>query len=250
MTNSEDYGWDILCKNKELCTAGWWLTFWSGAVNALTSFTVVFLRTTHMSGRVTDQARYLLTNPFMALLVSLALFSFVAGAFSGSKAMNYWGFTPCLLFPAMPMMAAAVLIYLGFTATGPQGVEGARLILGALLPFGFGWQNSITSKGRLGRTTHMSGELTDLGIVLAAGDWKRAGYLFTKYLGFLSGGMAGYLGSRHSPALVLALVSAGYAATVIVFHFRNAWTAETVPANVMAIANSGSWDKESNKIIL
>lgn len=216
------YDWDILCKSKVLCTAGWWLTFWAGAMNALTSYSVMFMRSTHMTGRMTDQARYVLTNPAMAVFVTLVLASFVGGSYCGTRALPYLGLSYGLLVPALPMLLAAGVVSLGFSASGPSGVEPGRYVLGTLLPFAAGWQNSVTSQGRLGRTTHLSGELTDLGIALATGNRDRAVYLFTKYSGFVAGGMLGYLGGQGAPVLTMVGIAGGYAATVAVFHLKNA----------------------------
>lgn len=221
-----EYDWDILCQSKALCTAGWWLTFWAGALNALTSYSVLYMRSTHMTGRITDQARYMLTNPAMALFVSLMIASFVAGSYFGTKTLPHLGMTYSLLVPALPVLLAAGLVYLGFSASGPQGVEAGRYVLGVLLPFAPGWQNSVTSQGRLGRTTHLSGDMTDLGIALAAGNRDRAIYLFIKYSGFVAGGIVGYLGGQAAPILTMVGIAGGYACTVVAFHLKNAWAAE------------------------
>lgn len=216
------YEWEILYKNHELNSAGWWLTFWAGAINALTTSSVLFMRSTHMSGRVTDQAIYLLTNNVaMALFVSVVVLGFVAGAYYGAKAFPRLGISCSLLIPALLKLPAAGLVYLGFSASGPQGVETGRYLLGLLLPFAAGWQNSVTSQVGIGRTTHLTGDLTDLGIALATGNRGRAAYILIKYSGFVFGSVLGYLGGQSAPVITMAGIAAGQALTVVVFHVKN-----------------------------
>ncbi|MCW3489379.1 DUF1275 family protein [Dethiobacter alkaliphilus] len=218
------FDWEILCQSKILCTVGWWLTFWAGAMNALTTSAVLFMRTAHMTGPVTDQAQHLMTNPAMAFLATIIIASFVAGSYYATKALPHLGMTYGLLFPVLPVLLAVGLVLGGFYASGPYGTETGRFLLGVLLPFATGWQNSVTSQGRIGRTTHVTGDLTDLGVALAAGKRSYAVYLLIKYSGFLAGGIIGYLGGQVTPALTLVGIAGGYGVTVVIFHFRNAWS--------------------------
>jgi hypothetical protein len=82
--------------------------------------------------------------------------------------------TYSLLVPALPILLAAGLVHFGFYVSAPYALEAGRFVLGILLPFSAGWQNSVTSQGSIGRTTHLSGDLTGLGIALAAGNRDRA----------------------------------------------------------------------------
>ena len=215
--------WEILCENATLCAAGLLLTFWAGAINAVTSFSVLFLRSAHMSGPTTDQAKYLVTNPVMALLVSLTIVSFICGAFAGTKGFLRLGFTPALALTAAPVLLAAIFIRLGYYGTERYSMEAGRFLMAILLPFAMGWQNSVTSQGRIGRTTHITGDITDLGIALARRDSRAAAYLFVKYLGFVTGGVSGYLALRFEPGTVLAVCAVGFATTVLAFHWRNSF---------------------------
>jgi uncharacterized membrane protein YoaK (UPF0700 family) len=210
--------WEILCTDKTLCTAGWFFMFWPGAINALTTFSVVFLRSAHMTGPASDQAKYLLSDPSLALLTTVIIGSYVFGAFAATKILLRYGFTTAMLGAAVPMLLAVMTINLGLRGADTSVLEAGRVIIAFLLPFSMGWQNSVTSQGKIGRTTHLTGELTDLGIAIARKNRTRVIYLFLKYLGFVAGGIAGYLGSQFNPALALTVIIAGYAGTVLVFH--------------------------------
>ncbi|MDW7650833.1 MAG: DUF1275 family protein [Bacillota bacterium] len=236
---SMQYDWEILCKNKVLCIAGWWFTFWAGILNAFSTYSVIFMRTTHMSGRVTDQAKNLLTNPAMALFITVVLASFVTGSYYGTKALPRLGMTYSLLVPVLPLLLTAVLVYFGFTAAGKYSMEPWRFLLGMMMPFAAGWQNSITSQGRIGRTTHFTGDLTDLGILLASGNRERASYIAIKYSGFVAGGMIGYLGGQSVPALTLVGLAGGYTATVVVLHLKNALAAQPAVSRATQWKNTG-----------
>jgi hypothetical protein len=41
----------------------------------------------------------------------------------------------------------------------------------------------------------------------------------------MAGGMIGYTGGQFMPALTMVGIAGGFAATVIVFHLKNAWSA-------------------------
>lgn len=209
--------WKVLCTDKTLCAAAWFFTFWPGAVNALTTLSVIKLRSAHMTGPITDQARYLLSNWSLALLLTLVIGSYVFGSFTATKVLLRYGFTIAMLGAAAPMLFA-VLIIMGFGESDTNVTEAGRVLIASLLPFSMGWLNSVTSQGKIGRTTHLTGELTDLGIALARRNRSQAIYLFLKYFGFASGGIAGYLGSFIKPVLALTVIIAGYTGTVLVFH--------------------------------
>lgn len=225
---NDTYDWDILCRSRTLCTAGWFMTFWAGAVNAVTSFSVLFMRSSHLTGRVTDQAKYLLTNSMMAVLVTLVIASFILGSFAGTKGLAMMGLTKALLMVALPVALAGLSAQWGIRGSGPIDLEPGRFVLAFLIPFGMGWQNSVTSQGKMGRTTHITGDLTDLGIALAKNDSPRAAYLFSKYLGFLSGGIVGYFASTWNPGLTLVLCSMGFCLTVLTYDVMNTKSALSV----------------------
>lgn len=77
-------------------------------------------------------------------------------------------------------------------------------IFAVLLPMGMGWQNGATSQSDIGRTTHVTGDITDLGLKLAQGDWAKAAYYGTKFLSFVLGGMMGIYLLEFSPIMGLA----------------------------------------------
>lgn len=155
------------------------LAFIAGAVNA-GGFLVLARYTSHMTGFTSQVADSLVTGDMQVLLGALgAILAFLAGAATAAIQIN-WGrqFGLRHLY-ALPLLLEAALML-------PFGLMGA-LTLGwstpfavpltvLLLSFIMGVQNAVASKvsgGKI-RTTHMTGNFTDLGIELGkALYWNR-----------------------------------------------------------------------------
>ncbi|MEW6522810.1 MAG: DUF1275 family protein [Bacillota bacterium] len=177
------------------------LSFSAGTVNGAATVALVFERTTHMSGRVNDLLRDLVFDPPEGLLVACLVGSFVLGAFFAGMLVPRRGVTPALLGTAVLLAAAGAA-----TWTGEVALDGSRYIVASLLALAAGLQNGATSQVAVGRTTHVTGDLTDLAIAMAAGDRGRAAFLLAKLTAFSGGGIAGFMGIRHGHlALVLLL---------------------------------------------
>lgn len=198
-------------------TLGLLLAFNAGAMNA-GGFLVLHMYTSHMSGFASQLADGLVMGQSTLLLNALgALLAFVAGAAVASMQIN-WGRQHRLRHPyALPLLLEAALML-------PFGLMGA-ITLGwhtpfavpltvLLLSFIMGLQNALASKlsGGKVRTTHMTGNLTDLGIELGKLlYWNRRGgppsqqvrhnqqrlHLFGGLiLMFVAGGLAGAAGFK------------------------------------------------------
>ncbi|MBS3950113.1 MAG: DUF1275 domain-containing protein [Peptococcaceae bacterium] len=213
------FEWSVLQNPTALRVTAGALTFLAGIINGLASVALVFARVSHMSGRIIDQAQYLLIYPIHALFVSTLIFSFFAGTILGSIALQRFKLTGALLLATVPILAAALVVTLGIHGSSANSYEPARFLIAFLLPLGMGWQNSVTSQTRLGRTTHMTGELTDLGVCISKGYWERAGFLFIKYAAFFLGAIFGYVGAKFSPALTLLLSAAGIVMTTLCLQY-------------------------------
>lgn len=162
-------------------TLGLLLAFNAGAVNA-GGFLVLHMYTSHMTGFASQLADAIVMRESTLLLNALgAILAFVAGAAVAALQIN-WGRQHQLRYPyALPLLLEAALML-------PFGLMGA-ITLGwrtpfavpltvLLLSFIMGLQNALAAKvsGGKVRTTHMTGNLTDLGIELGKMlYWNRRG---------------------------------------------------------------------------
>ncbi|KQP40008.1 YoaK family protein [Pseudorhodoferax sp. Leaf274] len=193
------------------------LAFNAGAINA-GGFLVLHQYTSHMTGFTSQLADGLALGQVGLVLTALgALLAFIAGAAATAVLVN-WGRQHRLdSIYALPLLCEALLMF-------PFGLMGA-ITLGwetpftvpltvLLLSFIMGLQNAVSSKASGGRvrTTHMTGNVTDLGMELGKMLYvnrapsahrpvrhDRAKLRLTGGLlaGFVLGGMAGALGFTH-----------------------------------------------------
>jgi uncharacterized membrane protein YoaK (UPF0700 family) len=190
------------------------LAFNAGAINA-GGFLVLHQYTSHMTGFTSQLADGLALGQGRLVLTALgALLAFVAGAAATAMLVN-WGRQHRLdSIYALPLLCEALLMFpfglMGAITLGWQTPFTVPLTV-LLLSFIMGLQNAVSSKtsgGRV-RTTHMTGNVTDLGMELgkllyfnraASGNGPvrhdRAKLRLTGGLlaAFVLGGMAGALG--------------------------------------------------------
>ncbi len=125
--------------------------------------------------------------PVFSLFSSMvALFMF--GSFVGARVHKRFG-----LWVGLFLSAAAVAIVAGIAAFAGADSEETRVVCKSLIPFAMGCMNSCTSLAGIGRTTHLSGPATDIGINLANGDFGAALYWALRWLGFIFGAFASAL---------------------------------------------------------
>jgi len=193
------------------------LAFNAGAMNA-GGFLVLHMYTSHMTGFASQVADAIVLGQATLLLNALgAILAFVCGAAVAAIQIN-WGRQHRLRHPyALPLLLEAALML-------PFGLMGA-ITLGwhtpfavpltvLLLSFIMGLQNALAAKTSAGkvRTTHMTGNLTDLGIELGkmlywnrrgrpAGQLVRHNGPRLRFFGglvlmFVAGGLAGAAGFK------------------------------------------------------
>jgi uncharacterized membrane protein YoaK (UPF0700 family) len=176
----------------------------AGLVNSVTMSAVVFEPTTYMSGRMNDLLRDLVFDLPEGLLVACILYCFVMGGAAAAWLVSRVGSIKTFLLSAAPLALGTALVW---TAGGPGNEDvytALRYGVAALMSFATGVLNGATSQNKIGRTTHVTGDLTDLGVAIARADWWRATYLFFKQVGFALGGLIGFLAVRTwAPATVL-----------------------------------------------
>lgn len=199
-------------------TLGLLLAFNAGAINA-GGFLVLHMYTSHMTGFASQVADGLVMGNATLLLNALgALLAFVCGA-AVSAMLVHWGrqhhlrnvYALPLLIEAALMLVFGLMGAITLTWHTPFAVPLTVL----LLSFIMGLQNAMgtkTSGGKI-RTTHMTGNITDLGMELGKMlYWNRQGtpvaelvhanrqrlQLFTGLIGmFILGGLAGASGFKY-----------------------------------------------------
>lgn len=162
----------IICANV-------WVAILAGFINTTTTLSILFERSAHMSGRANDLGKGLIA-PFIvtdgtkknmlyeeALIILVITVAFVCGSYLGAKALKKLGFGKSIIVVGLPLALASLSVLVGVSA----GTEGnfcyARVLWACLLAFPMGMQNAITSLTPIGRSTHVTGTLTDLGISIA-----------------------------------------------------------------------------------
>ncbi len=196
-------------------TLGLLLALNAGAVNA-GGFLVLQRYTSHMTGFASQLADgVILRDADLLLTAAGAIVAFTVGAATTAVLVNYARRQKLQSVYALPLLFEALLLF-------PFGLLGAVTLswhtpfsLPAtvlLLSFMMGLQNAVGSKTSGGsiRTTHMTGNITDLGMELGKvlywnwqqspgqprvkGDWNRIRRTGGLLLAFVLGGLAGAAG--------------------------------------------------------
>jgi len=218
-------GWEMLSHPRMKVLVGIIFAFWAGAVNCVTTLTILFERSSHVSGRLNDVGMNLILFPIDALLVFTIWIGFVFGAFLAGKLLDRIGLTPSLLLVAGMLLIAALLVRHGFYAENPDSYDFGRMVIAFILPLAMGYQNSLTSQLPIGRTTHWTGDSTDVGTALAKGNYFLAFYNTVKITGFIIGAavvayviaVANLLPSPYE----LLTIAAGFTLVVLILHWVN-----------------------------
>ncbi len=155
---------------------GWVLAFNAGAVNA-GGYLVLQMYTSHMTGFASQLADGLVLDNLKMLLNALgAILSFMVGAAVCAILVNWGRERRLYSVYALPLMLEALMLL-------PFGLMGAATLSWQtpfavpltvlLLSFKMGLQNAVGSKTSGGsiRTTHMTGNITDLGMELGKLLW-------------------------------------------------------------------------------
>lgn len=180
-----------------------WTTVLAGMINAITTFSLLFERSSHMSGRATDlgvgfAAPFIVADQARrtafweeGLIVLIIMASFVFGAVLGAILIRTVGFGAGVMIVAFPIALAGIMIYHGVAPGAANAFSTERAVWGFLLALPMGMQNALTSLTPIGRSTHVTGTLTDLGISIASHTHKKTIHLFARWAGFALGGAAG-----------------------------------------------------------
>ncbi len=217
-------GWEMLSRPGIRMLVGGVYSFWAGAINCVTTLTIFFERASHVSGRLSDVGMNLVLFPIDALLVFLIWVGFVFGAFLAGKLLDRIGLTPCLLLVAGILTIGALLVRGGLYAETSDDYGFGRMMIAFVIPIAMGFQNSLTSQLPIGRTTHWTGDSTDLGTALAKGNYFLAFYNTLKIMSFICGAaISGYLvGIVGLPSpYELLTIAAAFILVTLILHWVN-----------------------------
>jgi uncharacterized membrane protein YoaK (UPF0700 family) len=185
----------------------------AGAANA-GGFLAVRQYTSHMSGMVSAMADNLAVGSLSLVFSGLAaVAAFLAGAFLTTLAVRWARERRLESEYALPLLAEAFLLIL-FGLTGRVFSGGHVLDTVMLLCFTMGLQNAIITKisDAVIRTTHLTGMVTDIGIVLGRMAYRgsngaattvsvelnKLGLLSSLVALFFVGGVIGAFGFKHA----------------------------------------------------
>jgi uncharacterized membrane protein YoaK (UPF0700 family) len=186
---------------------GAWLAFTAGFVNAIAFLGAAHTGLTHMSGQLTQVSLTLREGNLLATANAAAMVAafFVGAVLSGaiirsselSKASRRYGFA--LLLEAGFLFTAALL--------GARGSSWSP----HFVAMSAGMQNALATSysGAVIRTTHMTGIITDLGLLLGhalrgqTAEWGRIKLLSLLLFSFFFGGALGGVAFSHFEAPML-----------------------------------------------
>ncbi len=216
--NAQANSWGMLETYRGLVGVGTLMSMVAGSINGIATNAIVFDRVSHLTGRVNNMLRDLWINPWHGLLVVGIVYIFVLGTFMGGKLLPWLGLTYSLLVSVIPLVLVSALLYAYGVIDPPREMYyPLRYLMAYLLALAMGLQNSITSQTAIGRTTHFTGDLTDMGLAIAHRDWDWAGYVFAKHLGFAGGGFVGFLLSRSVPAHIGIAVATVFLVVLVLY---------------------------------
>ena len=195
-------------------TLGMVLAFNAGAINA-GGLLAMHAYTSHMTGFASQIADGWAFDDAELLLNALgAILAFTSGAATCIILVNWARQHRLQSVYALPLLQEALLL-LVFALVGSMtltwNTHYALPVTLLMLSFIMGWQNAISSKSSGGRirTTHMTGNITDLGMELGNAilpatprrqtppDWQRMRICAGLFAMFVLGGMVGAVGFEY-----------------------------------------------------
>ena len=179
-----------------------WIAVLAGYLNAFTTVALLFERSSHMSGRATDLGRgimaffvesgakrtALVEEAVIILIISAC---FVAGAAIGTKLNRSIGLAKTIIVIGLFIATAYLMVLIELPAGVKDVFSLERSLWSFLLCFPMGMQNAATTLTPMGRSTHVTGTLTDLGISIASRTNRQTIHLFGRWVGFVGGSAIG-----------------------------------------------------------
>lgn len=194
-------------------SVGFVLVFASGWLNIVGLRYAFFDSVSYVSGRGIRIGMAMFDGDLFFLAVALGtLLSFIFGGYVGAILTRRLGIGSGLLVSAAAVICSGV-IFAMTEINAFEASEAASYLSMHILPFATGCMNASTSMTGIGRTTHLTGPATDIGMSLAAGKKKQAAYWCVRWLGFIMGAFMAMLAfafmkSNRIPAFFMLIVPA------------------------------------------
>lgn len=193
-----------------------WIAALAGYLNAFTTVSLLFERSSHMTGRATDMGRGIMaffvetgaTRSALveeAVIIFIILTSFLAGAIIGTKLTRSIGLAKTIIVIGLWVGISCLMVVIELPAGVKDVFSLERSLWAALLCFPMGMQNAATTLTPIGRSTHITGTLTDLGISIASRTNRQTIHLFCRWGGFVGGSAVGLGVFLIAPALSVQL---------------------------------------------
>lgn len=216
----------IVSANKEISaiskesSAGFVLIFSAGWLNIVGIKLAFFDSVSFVTGRGIRIGMAMFEGDFWFLSVAFAtLTAFIFGSFCGSKLTKNRGMGYGLLLTTASIVICGLLYAGDMLSDLPFDTYTAM----TLLPFGMGSMNASTSLTRIGRTTHLTGPATDIGMNLALGKYKTAAFWAIRWIGFFMGAFmammaSSFITTNDYPVAMLFLLPALIVGAEAVYH--------------------------------
>lgn len=163
---------------------GFVLAFVAGWIDVFALRFVLKENTSFLTGRVAKLGESLLQGDISGfMLLILIILSFVIGAFVSAFVTQRKGLSAGLYLSGIAILITALLVLVGDKTTN---------FAFFLIPFAMGAQNAATSLTPIGRTTHMTGPITDIGIYMSRGNWRCVLRLVIRLFAFVLGTTASF----------------------------------------------------------
>lgn len=158
--------------------AGFILAMMAGWVDTVGVYIFLDENSSFLTGRVAKLGTHLLKGEILKIReIMMIIVFFIVGSYFCTLITKRKGFTLGLSFVALLVLLTPFISLL---------VKNKYVAL-ITIPMGMGGQNAATSLTPIGRTTHLTGPATDIGINLAHGNWKAAAFWMLRWGGFFAG---------------------------------------------------------------
>lgn len=167
----------------------------------------------YVTGRGVRIGMAMFEGDYPALLYALgAMISYVLGAYIGARAVKERGIGFALLMTSFFLLIVSMNVILkdyGYIFDSNLSFEETFLIFSMFLTLiSMGSMNGATSMTSIGRTTHLTGAATDIGLNFALGKNRTAIFHLLRWVGFFMGAFVGmcFYGLQNHMTSFLTLI--------------------------------------------
>ncbi len=162
---------------------GFVLMLVAGWIDAFAIHIFLSENTSFLTGRIAKLSKFLFNADKQGIKeIVLIVTFFLIGAYLSTIFTKKFGLCGGLYFSGAIVILTAVLLYFYKT------INFALITI----PLSMGAQNAATSLTAVGRTTHLTGPITDIGINIAKGNWKVVLFWLLRLAAFIFGTALSY----------------------------------------------------------